>query len=50
RDGPDHAPVFTVAARLETGETEEASAATKRAAEMAAARALLARMEAGDDD
>lgn len=49
RDGPDHAPVFTVAARLETGQTEEARAPTKRAAEMAAARALLARMEAGDD-
>lgn len=49
RTGPDHAPVFTVEARLENGAVEQAQAATKRAAEMAAARALLARMEAGDD-
>lgn len=49
RTGPDHAPVFTVEARLENGAMEQAQAATKRAAEMAAARALLARMETDDD-
>lgn len=45
RSGPDHQPVFTVEARLENGEVERAEAGTKRAAEQAAARALLARME-----
>ncbi|WP_136685213.1 ribonuclease III [Falsirhodobacter xinxiangensis] len=45
RSGPDHQPVFDVEVRLETGETETAQANTKRAAEQAAARALLARME-----
>lgn len=45
REGPDHAPVFTVEVRLDSGETELAKAGTKRAAEQAAARALLARME-----
>lgn len=44
RDGPDHAPVFTVEARLETGETALAKAASKRAAEQAAAKTLLARI------
>ncbi len=47
REGPDHAPVFTVEARLSTGETEAAAATSKRAAEQAAAKALLARVEAG---
>lgn len=45
REGPDHQPVFTVEARLASGEAELARAGTKRAAEQAAARALLARME-----
>ncbi|WP_128254724.1 ribonuclease III [Falsirhodobacter deserti] len=45
RSGPDHEPVFTVEARLDSGETERADARTKRAAEQAAAKALLARME-----
>ena len=45
RSGPDHAPRFTVAVRLDSGETEAAEAASKRMAEMAAARALLARLE-----
>lgn len=45
RSGPDHEPVFIVEARLDSGETERASARTKRAAEQAAAKALLARME-----
>ena len=45
RQGPDHAPVFTIAARLATGESQEATAGSKRQAEQAAAQALLARME-----
>ncbi len=45
RSGPDHAPIFTVEVRLDTGETERATAGTKRMAEQIAARALLARME-----
>lgn len=45
RSGPDHQPVFTVVVRLDNTESESASAGTKRAAEQAAARALLARME-----
>ncbi|MCA8883174.1 MAG: ribonuclease III [Rhodobacteraceae bacterium] len=50
RSGPDHAPVFTIEARLETGEVERASAGSKRQAEQAAARALLTRMEAGENE
>ncbi len=46
REGPDHQPVFTVAVRLENGQAERAAAGTKRQAEQAAAKALLARMEA----
>ncbi|MGO4853903.1 ribonuclease III [Phaeovulum sp. W22_SRMD_FR3] len=49
RDGPDHAPLFTIEARLTTGEAETAQAGAKRQAEQAAARALLARMEMSDD-
>ncbi|SHF08964.1 RNAse III [Ruegeria intermedia] len=41
RTGPDHAPVFTIAARLETGPEARATAPSKRQAEQAAARALL---------
>ncbi len=48
RKGPDHQPVFTVQVSLTSGETAEATAGSKRAAEQAAARALLERMEAGD--
>ncbi|MFC3119015.1 ribonuclease III [Jhaorihella thermophila] len=44
RSGPDHAPVFTIAARLETGEEAQASAGSKRQAEQAAARKLLERL------
>ncbi len=50
REGPDHQPVFTVELRLENGTTEVARSGTKRAAEQAAAKALLARMEAQKDD
>jgi ribonuclease-3 len=45
REGPDHAPIFTVEARLASGEVEVARASAKRAAEQAAARALLRRIE-----
>lgn len=41
RSGPDHAPVFTIAARLETGESADATAGSKRMAEQAAAKAML---------
>ncbi|WP_022702542.1 ribonuclease III [Pseudorhodobacter ferrugineus] len=49
RSGPDHQPVFTVMVQLDNTESETASAGTKRAAEQAAARALLARMEQTND-
>ncbi|MEM7720428.1 MAG: ribonuclease III [Pseudomonadota bacterium] len=45
REGPDHAPVFTIEVRLASGETAMASAASKRAAEQAAAKQLLERIE-----
>ena len=41
RKGPDHAPEFTISARLPDGKSAEATAGSKRAAEQAAARALL---------
>ena len=46
RTGPDHAPHFTIEARLENGARESAQAGSKRQAEQAAAKALLARLEA----
>ena len=49
REGPDHQPQFTVEVRLENGAVEMARSGTKRAAEQAAAKALLARMEATDE-
>jgi ribonuclease-3 len=49
RTGPDHQPIFTVEVKLANGEAEVARAGSKRAAEQAAARALLARMENLDD-
>ena len=45
RSGPDHAPQFTIVARLEDGQQEQADAGSKRQAEQAAARALLERVE-----
>lgn len=41
RSGPDHAPRFTVVARLETGAEARAEARSKRAAEQEAAMTLL---------
>jgi ribonuclease-3 len=49
RSGPDHQPLFTVEVALENGEHEAAKAGSKRVAEQAAARALLMRLEAGDE-
>jgi len=46
RSGPDHAPVFTVRVTLADGQSTDATAASKRAAEQAAARALLDAVEA----
>lgn len=45
REGPDHAPVFLVAARLANGCEAEGRASSKRAAQQAAAEALLSRLE-----
>jgi len=50
RKGPDHAPVFTIEARLQSGEASRATAASKRNAEQAAARALLARLDTRNDE
>ncbi len=49
RSGPDHQPMFTVEVQLASGEAEQAQAGSKRVAEQAAARALMARMENSDD-
>jgi ribonuclease-3 len=48
RSGPDHAPLFTIEARLDNGETETAQAGSKRLAEQAVAKALLTRITADD--
>lgn len=45
REGPDHAPMFTIEARLESGLAERAQAGSKRQAEMAAAKALLQKVD-----
>ncbi|WP_415921414.1 ribonuclease III [Tateyamaria sp. SN6-1] len=47
RSGPDHAPVFTIAAALDNGAEAQATAGSKREAQQAAAKALLDQMEAG---
>ena len=44
RSGPDHQPVFTIEVRLDSGDSERASAGSKRHAEQAAAKALLAKV------
>jgi ribonuclease-3 len=48
REGPDHAPRFTVDVRLSTGQTAQAQAKSKRLAEQEAAKALLGLLEDGD--
>ena len=45
REGPDHAPVFVIEVRLEDGQTASAKAGSKRQAEQAAAKTLLAAVE-----
>ena len=45
RSGPDHAPVFVIAAELQNGARAEGVARSKRAAEQLAAEALLAQCE-----
>jgi len=45
RAGPDHAPVFTIAAQLETGQRAEATAGSKREAQMRAAQRLLSELD-----
>jgi ribonuclease-3 len=49
RSGPDHAPEFTIAARLSSGAEARAAAGSKRQAEQAAARALLDALEEKPD-
>lgn len=48
RAGPDHAPVFTIEARLNTGDSARATAGSKRQAEQQAATALLALLDTGE--
>lgn len=48
RSGPDHAPVFTVQVTLADGQSTDATAVSKRAAEQTAARLLLGRIEGED--
>jgi ribonuclease-3 len=50
REGPDHAPVFSVRVRLEDGRAADARASSKRAAQQLAAEALLARLEAEPEE
>jgi ribonuclease-3 len=45
RSGPDHEPVFTLAATLQDGREAKARAGSKRQAEQAAAAALLEKLE-----
>jgi len=50
RTGPDHAPVFTIQARLQSGLSEQAEAPSKRQAQQAAAKALLDRVQGETPD
>jgi ribonuclease III len=50
REGPDHAPVFTVEVRLGDGRAAAGQASSKRAAQQEAARALLASLQKADAD
>ncbi|MEO9685197.1 ribonuclease III [Tateyamaria sp.] len=45
RTGPDHAPEFTIEAKLDTGEVARATTRSKREAQQAAAKALLTQLE-----
>ena len=44
RDGPPHAPVFTIEARLTSGESARSTGGAKREVEKAAAKALLSKV------
>ncbi|WP_147126310.1 ribonuclease III [Shimia ponticola] len=46
RSGPDHAPEFTIEARLENGQSAQAKAGSKRQAEQTAAKTLLKNLDA----
>ena len=48
REGPDHAPTFSVEVVLQDGNSSRASASSKRAAQQLAAADLLARLETAD--
>jgi ribonuclease-3 len=51
RAGPDHAPRFSIEVKVETGETADGAATSKKQAEQHAAAALLARLGLdGDND
>jgi len=45
RKGPDHAPLFTITVEVESGANAGATAPSKRQAEQAAAKTLLAQLE-----
>jgi len=45
RTGPDHAPMFTIEARLQNGRQAQATASSKRQAEQSAAGELLEQLE-----
>ncbi|WP_299288545.1 ribonuclease III [uncultured Tateyamaria sp.] len=45
RTGPDHAPVFTISAQLDTGAEASATAGSKREAQQSAAKALMDALE-----
>jgi len=45
RSGPDHAPVFTISARLDSGVEATATAGSKREAQQSAAKALMVALE-----
>jgi len=45
RTGPDHAPIFTIEVRVETGQSASAKATSKRAASQEAAADLLKQLE-----
>ena len=48
RSGPDHAPVFRVSAKLETGLEAQGQAGSKKLAEQAAAEALMEQVTGND--
>jgi ribonuclease-3 len=48
RSGPDHAPEFLISASIQTGETAEGRARSKKLAEQAAAQLLLTKVTTND--